>query len=336
MRFRRLLVPNADALELGELFIIAGVVTVLVIRGFLAAAGYPRLGGEGLHIAHVLWGGLLMALAFLILFSFLGQVVRRLSALLAGVGFGTFIDELGKFITSDNNYFYQPTIGIIYITFIAVFMVIRVLGQRRRLNAEESLANVFGHLEAAAHGGLDSRSKREVTDILGRMDSAGPLVLPLRSYVAGLKSVQVADVGLYFWIRDSLASRYNRLVLSRFFTRGLIGLFVLISAVQLIAAAVFLGLVLASAVPEEAATFVGSAQVLSSSVAAAMILYGAWQLRASLVNAYRWFMRAVLVNIFITAVFDFFESELAAVVGLVINMLIYLALRFMIEREESL
>lgn len=43
-----------------QAFVLSGVVTVLVARAFLQAAGYPQLGGGGLHIAHVLWGGVLM------------------------------------------------------------------------------------------------------------------------------------------------------------------------------------------------------------------------------------------------------------------------------------
>ncbi len=45
-------------------FLVAAVVTVMVTRALLAATGYPQLGGAGLHVAHVLWGGLLMAVAF--------------------------------------------------------------------------------------------------------------------------------------------------------------------------------------------------------------------------------------------------------------------------------
>lgn len=43
--------------------------------------------------------------------------MQRLCALIGGIGFGLFIDELGKFITRDNNYFFQPTIGLIYAVF---------------------------------------------------------------------------------------------------------------------------------------------------------------------------------------------------------------------------
>src|SRR5665647_796666 len=62
-------------------FVVAAVVTVLLTRAFLAAAGYPQIGGGGLHVAHVLWGGLLMALAFVLLLSFAGPVARPAGAL---------------------------------------------------------------------------------------------------------------------------------------------------------------------------------------------------------------------------------------------------------------
>ena len=44
---------------------------------------------------------------------FRGSFVYLLSALLAGVGIGLFIDEVGKFITAENDYFYPAAAPII-------------------------------------------------------------------------------------------------------------------------------------------------------------------------------------------------------------------------------
>ena len=49
--WRRGLIRNSDAGgELLELFLVAAVCAVLGIRAFLAAAGYPQIGGSGLQL----------------------------------------------------------------------------------------------------------------------------------------------------------------------------------------------------------------------------------------------------------------------------------------------
>jgi len=49
--------------------------------------------------------------------------------------------------------------------------------------------------------------------------------------------------------------------------------------------------------------------------------------------AYRWFERGVLVQIFVTQVFEFASHQLAGVTGLIANIALWLALRSMIRAE---
>src|SRR5215471_9422571 len=76
--------------------------SVTLTRLFLALTGYPQLGGGELHIAHAL-----VPLVFANRWAYL------LGAALAGVGVGLFIDEVGKFMTRTNNYFYPLAAPIV-------------------------------------------------------------------------------------------------------------------------------------------------------------------------------------------------------------------------------
>jgi hypothetical protein len=157
-----------------EIFFVAAVTSVLAIRLFLALTGYPQIGGGGLHIAHMLWGGLLMLISLIILLCFLGQTSERLATLIGGVGFGTFIDETGKFITSDSNYFFQPAISIIYILFVALFVFMRALESRQHFTEQEYLLNALRVIEEVVVRDLDENERRKAEGYLGACGSASP------------------------------------------------------------------------------------------------------------------------------------------------------------------
>jgi len=110
-------VKREDAEQYLVITLLSFAASVILIRLFLELTGYPQVGNSELHIAHVLWGGLLLFAASLLSLIFANRWVYKVSALLAGVGVGLFIDEVGKFITQSNNYFYPAAAPIIYAFF---------------------------------------------------------------------------------------------------------------------------------------------------------------------------------------------------------------------------
>src|SRR5438445_460184 len=77
---RPFFIRNLDAGQVLETFLVSAVAAFLGVRFFLGVTGYPRLGGGGLHIAHMLWGGTLVVAAVLLLLSYLGQRIRWAAA----------------------------------------------------------------------------------------------------------------------------------------------------------------------------------------------------------------------------------------------------------------
>jgi len=126
------------------LTLVSFAATVVLVRVFLQLTGFPQLGNSTLHIAHALWGGLLLFIAGLLPLIFANRWTYTAGALLSGMGVGLFIDEVGKFITENNDYFYPPAAAIIYGFFLLVVLVYLRL---RRLPPQNQRAELYGALD---------------------------------------------------------------------------------------------------------------------------------------------------------------------------------------------
>ena len=326
------LTRNAEAPLLFETFFVAAVASFLGIRWFLAASGYPKLGSSGLHVAHMLWGGLLLLAAVLLLIGFLDRSVSHGAAAIAGLGFGTFIDEIGKFVTADNDYFFRPAIALIYGVFVVVFLVARVLVGRRRLTGDEALANALDLMAGAPIRGLEPDDRARIAELLALADPADPRMAHATAYLAAIPSVADHDSPIDI-VRDRLSAAYTRVMAWPLADEALvvavIGYTVLaVAAVTFVAAAPLPG-----APPDMAGTNV--AQVGSTLVGAALVARGVLALRGSRLNAYHWFVRGLLVWILITQVFVFYSSQLGGLGGLAVDLVAYGSLRYAIGRERA-
>ncbi len=121
--------------------------TVGLTRSILYLTGYPQIGGGGLHIAHVLWGGLFLFTGVLLLVTFINQKVFLLSAIFSGIGVGLFIDEVGKFITASNDYFFPAAAPIIYSFFLLTVLIYTLVVRRSRRDTHMELYQLLGTLE---------------------------------------------------------------------------------------------------------------------------------------------------------------------------------------------
>ncbi len=164
------------------LLIASFAVTVIVTRVFLELSGYPQVGGGGtFHIAHMLWGGLLLFLALVALLLWANHWVMWLAALLGGIGVGLFIDEVGKFITSSNDYFFPLVFPIIYaFLIICVWLYLRVRRAQPR-DTRTLLYHALEDLKQVLDNDLDPFERRELigelTQVLKQTPDANELNL---------------------------------------------------------------------------------------------------------------------------------------------------------------
>ena len=296
-------------------FLVAAVVTVLLTRGLLAATGYPQLGGDGLHIAHVLWGGLLMALAFVVLLSFAGPVARPVGALVGGVGFGLFVDEVGKFVTSDNDYFYEPTAAIIYLTVVVLVLLGEMLHGRLPHHPTEHLAAAADHAVAGLPGGLSPRARAEAREHLAR---AGD-VRGARE-VAALVDVVEEDAAELPNPIDAVAHAVvgtsRRLVTARRMPWLTVGL-LLLATLGAVARGLHAWLA-GSDVPG----WVTVGAVAGAAVSTAAAGAGLVVVRRDRMRGYLYFRRGVLVSLLVTQVFLFRLEEWSATAGLLLDLVV--------------
>ena len=122
------------------LMLLAFGISVVGTRLFLELTGYPQLGNDTLHIAHALWGGVLLVVAVLLTLTYVNRWIFQLAAVFAGAGVGLFIDEIGKFITQNNDYFFPAAAPLIYVFYLlTVFAYLYI----RRSSTEDARAEMY-------------------------------------------------------------------------------------------------------------------------------------------------------------------------------------------------
>jgi hypothetical protein len=143
--------------------LVAFCLTVVFIRVGLQLTGFPQIGNEILHIAHALWGGLLLFIAVLLPLALANRWAIKASAYLSGIGIGLFIDEVGKFITQTNDYFFPPSLSLIYGFFLLnLFVYFYFFRQPHQKDPRKAMYRAFEGLQDALDGDLDAEEATQI------------------------------------------------------------------------------------------------------------------------------------------------------------------------------
>jgi hypothetical protein len=328
MLFTDVFIRNIEASSYRENFLVFAIVSIFVIRMYLRFTHYPKIGSGEFHIAHLLFGGFFMLAALLILLSFLNQKAAVVSSILGGIGFGSFIDELGKFITADNNYFYQPTFALIYITFVLLFLISRFIPRYRPFSQREYLVNAIEMIKESAVNDFDEEEEKRALEYLKKCDPANPIVKALKRLLTQLEVEEAPPPGVLTRFRRTLRISYYRVAKAGFVINVVI-IFLVLQTVGTITqiAAVSLNRPLLS--------FSDWGQLYSSILAGLFVIFGLFALRFSRVEAYRFFRISVLVTILLTEFFVFVHLGWYTIIGLASNLFTLFVINYAMIRDRK-
>jgi hypothetical protein len=166
----RKLIQREQAIRYVLISLFSFIVTVSVVRSFLALTGYPQIGSGNIHIAHVLWGGLILYIAAILPLIYLNPRLHLLGAFLSGVGMGLFLDEVGKFITRQYDYFFPAAAPIMYVFLLLLVALIIMIRRPKAVDGRSELVQALEIVREELYRPLEQserqRFERDMSSVL--------------------------------------------------------------------------------------------------------------------------------------------------------------------------
>jgi hypothetical protein len=164
IKFPRLfkLIERENAVRYLMISLFSFVATVSVVRSFLVLTGYPQIGQGTLHIAHVLWGGLILYIAAILPLIYLNPRLHFIEAILSGIGMGLFLDEVGKFITREYDYFFPAAAPIMYVFFLLIVVLIIMIRRPAQVDGRSELVQALEIIREQLYRPLNSQERNHL------------------------------------------------------------------------------------------------------------------------------------------------------------------------------
>ena len=168
-----LLIVSDRSRLLMVIVLVSCALTIALTRLFLALTGYPQIGNSTFHIAHALWGGLFLLAAGIIALVVQNRGAALMVALLTGIGFGLFVDEVGKFITQRNDYFFPLAAPIIYGCLVVILLVTELAGRHQLRSPRAHLLAAIDLSQTVADGTVTHTEMRAMSENIRRAREDG-------------------------------------------------------------------------------------------------------------------------------------------------------------------
>lgn len=314
-----------------------GVVSLLGTRMYLNLKGWPVVGGEVWHIAHILWGGLGMLTGGLVNFMFYGKRAKRISATISGLGLGLFIDEAGKFLSMNNDYFFQPAVMVMYVLFMGLFLIYKYV-ERHQIKSEATLLHsILEDFEDIIREDLDKGEKERLIERIEKLSQSEnktylKVYSGLRKIVDEVEAKEIPNANkLVVWCKNGKEWVMKKILNKRSFKATLL----VFAGIYIVRWAYDAGIVMLTE-KKLFDVFLGDyeyflsvdgwflgAKVVFDGITAVLLGLG---IQAILFRkrrrALRMFEYGILVNIFLSSVFRFYFEQFAGLVDLALDVAI--------------
>ena len=218
MRFN--FVKRDDAGELVLTTMVWAIFSLISARIYLKLTGYPQIGRGIWNISHALFGGLIMTIGMMISLTFRGKGTKKVAAGVFGFGLGWFVD---------NNYFFRPAVLIIYIFFILMLLIYRIL-ERSQIKDNDSLyQSVLDQLREIEDDSLPKSAKKtmikKLQKIIGSKDEKyQPMVTRLLLMIKKMKVKKDKKAGgAVVWTKGIFRVTYDKILKRKLVVWGLWG-----------------------------------------------------------------------------------------------------------------
>ncbi len=168
------LIQRENAVRYMLISLFSFIATVSIVRSYLALTGYPQIGNGTLHIAHVLWGGLILYIAAILPLIYLNPRLHLSCAILSGVGMGLFMDEVGKFITRQYDYFFPAAASILYVFFLLIVILVVIIRRPQRVDGRSELVQALEIVREQLYRPLEPLEREHIAKDMNSVISTDP------------------------------------------------------------------------------------------------------------------------------------------------------------------